>query len=313
MRSAEVLAQRTGMSAACRTLSVPRSTLYRTRRQVQGIETPAIETPVVEMPVVETPVVEMPVVETPVVETPVVEMPVVETPVVETEASEEPPSSPRALTAEERGAVRDMLNSERFQNSAPRQVYATLLDEGEYLCGWRTMYRILDEHAEVRERRNQLRHPIYVKPELLATGPNQLWSWDITKLRGPERWVYYYLYAMLDVFSRYAVGWMVAEQEAADLAKLLIGESCTKQAILPGQLVIHADRGSPMIAKSVALLMADLERALPNAARVAYTGTPSTRPSKPSATTSTSTPCASPSPTARHWRSSTRGAPITPR
>ena len=97
-----------------------------------------------------------------------------------------------------------MLNSERFWDSAPREVYATLLDEGEYLCHWRTMYRILDEHIEVQERRNQLQHPDYTKPELLATGPNQLWSWDITKLKGPAKWTYYYLYVILDVFSRYA-------------------------------------------------------------------------------------------------------------
>ncbi len=121
-----------------------------------------------------------------------------------------------------------VLNSERFQDQSPREVYATLLDEGVYLCHWRTMYRILDEHKEVRERRNQLRHPAYSKPELLATGPNQLWSWDITKLRGPVKLCYYYLYVMLDVFSRYIVGWMVAEQESAALAGELIS-GCMRQ------------------------------------------------------------------------------------
>ena len=105
------------------------------------------------------------------------------------------------------------LNSERFQDQSPRQVYAALLDEEEYLCHWRTMYRVLDEHKEVREQRDQLRHPAYIKPELLATGPNQLWSWDITKLRGPVTWTYYYLYVMLDVYSRYVVGWLLAERK----------------------------------------------------------------------------------------------------
>ena len=116
------------------------------------------------------------------------------------------------MSDDEKEQVRDVLNSERFQDQSPRQVYAALLDEEQYLCHWRTMYRILDEHQEVRERRNQLRHPDYVKPELLATGPNQLWSWDITKLRGPVTWTYYYLYAMLYVYSRYVVGWLLADR-----------------------------------------------------------------------------------------------------
>ena len=117
-----------------------------------------------------------------------------------------------------------MLDSQRFQDQSPREVYAALLDDGVYLCHWRTIYRVLDEYDEVRERRNQLRHPVYAKPELLATGPNQLWSWDITKLRGPVTWTYYYLYVMLDVFSRYVVGWMVAERESAELAQELTTE-----------------------------------------------------------------------------------------
>jgi putative transposase len=132
------------------------------------------------------------------------------------------------------------------------------MDEGQYLCSWRTMYRILDENREVRERRNQLRHPNYTKPELLATGPNQLWSWDITKLLGPTKWTYYYLYNILDVFSRYSVGWLIAERESASLAEELIAASCVRQGILPGELTIHADRGSSMTSKPVALLMADL-------------------------------------------------------
>jgi putative transposase len=164
----------------------------------------------------------------------------------------------RALSNAEKAAVRTVLNSERFQDQSPREVYATLLDDGVYLCHWRTMYRVLDEYDEVRERRNQLRHPVYAKPELLATGPNQLWSWDITKLRGPVTWTYYYLYVMLDVFSRYVVGWMVAERESAELAQELTIAACTKQQIEPGQLTIHADRGSAMIAKSMTMLMSDL-------------------------------------------------------
>lgn len=165
----------------------------------------------------------------------------------------------RALPEAEKTQLRAMLNSERFQDQAPREVYATLLDEGQYLGHWRTMYRILAENKAIRERRNQLRHPVYAKPELLATGPNQVWSWDITKLRGPVKWVYFYLYVMLDIFSRYVVGWLLAESESSALAEQLIAESCAKQNIAPGQLVIHADNGGPMIAKTVAQLMVDLE------------------------------------------------------
>jgi putative transposase len=168
------------------------------------------------------------------------------------------PAPPRVLTATERHAVLDVLHSERFCDLAPKAVFATLLDEGVYLCSWRTMYRVLATAAEVRERRDQLRHPAYAKPELLATGPNQVWSWDITKLRGPVKWSYYYLYVILDIFSRYVVGWMVAAQESATLAERLITATCEKQEIAAGQLTIHADRGSPMAAKSVALLLADL-------------------------------------------------------
>ncbi len=177
---------------------------------------------------------------------------------VEAEPTREPAQPPRTLSQAERDAVRQVLNSERFQDSAPREVYATLIDEGEYLCSYRTMYRILEENAEVRERRNQLRHPNYVKPELLATRPNQLWSWDITKLLGPATWTYYYLYDIMDVYSRYVVGWMIAERESASLAEALIAETCARQGILPGQLTIHADRGSSMTSKPVTLLMADL-------------------------------------------------------
>jgi putative transposase len=164
----------------------------------------------------------------------------------------------RTLAPAEQERVYQVLDSERFQDLAPREGYATLLDEGVYLCHWRTMYRILALHAEVRERRNQLRHPSYQKPELLATRPNELWSWDITKLRGPSKWTYFYLYVILDVFSRYVVGWMVALQEAAHLAQILFLETCRKQRILPGQLTLHADRGNPMNSKPLALLLADL-------------------------------------------------------
>ena len=165
---------------------------------------------------------------------------------------------PRALVSAERQAVLACLHEERFQNCAPAAVYATLLDEGRYHCSIRTMYRLLADEGEARERRDQLVHPAYSKPELLATGPNQLWSWDITKLLGPAKWTYFYLYVILDVFSRYVVGWMVANGESAELAKRLIADTCRKQQIEPGQLTIHADRGSSMTSKPVAFLMADL-------------------------------------------------------
>ena len=169
-----------------------------------------------------------------------------------------PKTSPRAFSQAEKIKVRQELNSARFQDRSPREVYATLMDEGRYLCSWRSMYRILAENDEVRERRNQLRHPNYIKPELLATGPNQLWSWDITKLLGPSKWTYYYLYVILDVFSRYVVGWMIAERESATLAEELIAETCARQGIQPDQLTLHADRGSSMTSKSVAFLLANL-------------------------------------------------------
>jgi len=168
------------------------------------------------------------------------------------------PKPERALKPQEKEQVRQVLHSEPFQDSAPREVYAALLDKGQYLCSWRTMYRILKERDLVCERRNQLRHPTYTKPELLASGPNQLWSWDLTKLRGPAKWTYYYLYTILDVFSRYVVGWLIAERESARLAEHLISETCAKQGIEPDQLTLHADRGSAMISKTVALLLADL-------------------------------------------------------
>ena len=168
------------------------------------------------------------------------------------------PSPPRTLSSEERQAVLATLHSDRFVDTAPATIYATLLDEGRYHCSIRTLYRILEERAEVKERRNQLRHPVYQKPELLATAPNQVWSWDISKLLGPVKWSYCYLYVILDIFSRYVVGWMVAPAESAVLAQRLITDTCEKQQIGTGQLILHADRGSSMTSKPVALLLADL-------------------------------------------------------
>ena len=167
------------------------------------------------------------------------------------------PRSARALRTAERERVLAHLHNPRFVDRAPREVYATLLDEGHYLCSPRTMYRLLAAAHEVRERRNQLRH-VAPRPELLATRPNAVWSWDITKLLGPAKWTYYYLYVILDIFSRYVVGWMLAHAESARLAERLIAGTCATQGIHPGQLTIHADRGSSMTSKPVALLLADL-------------------------------------------------------
>jgi len=165
---------------------------------------------------------------------------------------------PRALPPEERRLVLALLNDDRFAELPPAEVYATLLDEGKFVCSIRTMYRVLRESDQVKERRRQLQHPRYQAPELLATGPNQLWSWDITKLKGPVKWTCFYLYVILDVFSRYVVGWLAAVQDSATLAQRLIQQTCERQGIEQGQLTIHADRGPAMVAKSVALLLADL-------------------------------------------------------
>jgi putative transposase len=167
--------------------------------------------------------------------------------------------SPRALSGVEREAVLAELHCERFVDSAPAAVWATLLDEGRYLASERTMYRLLaGEHGEVRERRAQLRHPPYAAPELLAEQPNEVYSWDITKLKGPATWTYFYLYVILDVFSRYAVGWTVQHREDSLVAKDLIAQVCEQQHITPGQLTVHADRGSSMTSKPVAFLLSDL-------------------------------------------------------
>jgi putative transposase len=168
------------------------------------------------------------------------------------------PTPARALSPLERAGVLSVLHAERFQDRAPAAVQATLLDEGQYLCSTRTMYRILAGQGESRERRDQLVHPAYQRPELLATAPNQLWSWDITKLRGAAKWTYFYLYVILDVFSRYVAGWMIAPREGAELAKQFIAETIGKHQVPAGQLNIHADRGKVMTSKPVAFLMADL-------------------------------------------------------
>ncbi len=151
-----------------------------------------------------------------------------------------------------------MLYAERFADTAPAEVWATLLDEGTYLGSLSTFYRLLRAAGETRERRAQATHPAAVKPELMATGPDQVWSWDITKLHGPAKWTYYYLYVILDIYSRYAVGWMVATCESAALAEKLIAATCAKQGISRGQLTLHADRGSSMTSKPVTFLLADL-------------------------------------------------------
>ncbi len=164
----------------------------------------------------------------------------------------------RALDAAERAEVFGVLCSPRFADRAPAEVYATLLDEGVYLCSERTMYRILAENRAVRERRAQRGHPNHPKPEVVARAPNQAWSWDITRLLGPEKWRYFHLYVILDIFSRYVTGWMVAERETAGLAGHLIGETCLKHGVRPRVLTLHSDRGSPMTAKCTAQLLADL-------------------------------------------------------
>ena len=168
------------------------------------------------------------------------------------------PSPARALTPEQRGIVLDLLRQPRFVDQAPAEIYASLLDEGTYHCSIRTMYRVLASHGEIRERRRQLRHPAYQKPELLAEGPNQVWSWDITKLMGPAKWTYFYLYVIIDIFSRRVVGWCVADAESARLFKVLFEDAVARHSVTAGQLTLHADRGAPMKAKATALLPADL-------------------------------------------------------
>jgi putative transposase len=169
------------------------------------------------------------------------------------------PTPARALTPAERNEVRQLLNSERFVDQAPRQVYATLLDDEIYLCHWRTMYRILVTYQEVKERRNQRQHPPAAKPQLETTGPKQLWSWDITKLKGSAKWQHYHLYVILDVYSRFVVGWLLAEAESAELAEILITTTCRREGIQPEQLGLHSDRGPAMQSKTIAQLLIDLD------------------------------------------------------
>jgi putative transposase len=211
MKAVEELATGVGTAAACRSLGVPRATLYRRRR-----------------------------------------------PKPVAKAAAPRPKPPRTLSNEERQQVRDVLHSEPFVDKAPAEVYATLLDQRQYLCSIRTMYRILDEQQEVRERRDQLRHPTYHKPQLVATAPNQVWSWDITKLLGPAKWTYYHLYVILDIYSRYVVGWMLAHRESDDLAERLIRETVVKEGVVRDQLTIHSDRGPAMRSQTVAQLLATL-------------------------------------------------------
>jgi len=212
------LAPTVGIQAACDSLGVARATFYRQRPLFGPTPRPAADPP----------------------------------------PTAPRPQPPRALSQQERTRVLSVLHEERFQDAAPAAIHATLLDEGQYLCSTRTMYRLLDQFGESRQRRDQLVHPPYQKPELLATAPNQVWSWDITKLRGPVKWSYFYLYVILDIFSRYVTGWMVAERESAELAKRFLEESISKYDIPPGQLNVHADRGRVMRAKPVAFLLADL-------------------------------------------------------
>jgi putative transposase len=215
-----------GARAACAAVGLPRASYYRCRPTVQ--EQTAESSPSLTSPSVSAP------------------------------ARQRSQEQPRALTGQERAQVLEVLHSERFADAAPATVYATLLDEGTYLCSESTMYRLLRERGETGDRRRQATHPAKVKPELVAAAPNTVWSWDITKLHGPAKWTYYYLYVILDIFSRYPVGWMVASRESATLAERLIAESVRKQRVDRGQLTLHADRGSSMASKPVAFLLADL-------------------------------------------------------
>ncbi len=173
--------------------------------------------------------------------------------------SQQPRPTPRrALREVEREEAFAILDSPRFVDRAPAEIVATLLEEGRYICSERTMYRLLSSRQPVRERRDQLRHPNYTRPELVATAPGECWSWDITKLLGPQKWTYYYLYVLLDIYSRYVVGWMLAHRENSTLASNLIQESCLKEGVRPRVLTLHSDRGSPMTSKCTAQLLADL-------------------------------------------------------
>jgi putative transposase len=164
-----------------------------------------------------------------------------------------------AFSIAEQSRLLSVLDSERFADTAPAAVYATLLDEGHYHGSVRTMYRLLASHGQVGDRRRQRRHPVYAKPELLAVRPNEVWSWDISKLKGPAKWTCFHLYVVIDIFSRYVVGWMIAQRESAELAEQFIADTIGKQDIVPGTLTLHADRGTSMRSKSVAQLLVDLD------------------------------------------------------
>lgn len=234
------LAPALGVAEACRLLGVPRSSYYRRQCQEEAAATSSrVEQAAVVVPAAGEP--------------------------AEVRSTPPRPRSPRALSREERAQVKAVLNSERFAACAPREVYATLLDEGTYLCSWPTMDRILREADEVRRRRDQVRQGSYSRPELLATRPRELWSWDITKLKGPATCIYYDLYVILDVYSREVGGWMIAERATAELAEALIAETCAQEHIAPGDLTLHAERGSAMTSKCVAQLLADLGVVKPHA------------------------------------------------
>jgi putative transposase len=234
------LATQLGVTDACRVLGVPRSSYYRWQRRQTPAPPPRDADPDQRD------------------RDPVGALPDAPDDQGAPATAAVPPAPLRALSATERAQVRAVLNSERFADCAPREVYATLLDEGTYLCSWSTMYRILRATGESQRRRDRPRRGAYAKPELLATGPRQLWSWDITKLKGPAPWTYFSLYVIIDVYSRYVVGWMIADRESAELAEVLIAETCAREGIAPGQLTLHADRGSAMTSKSVAQLLSDL-------------------------------------------------------
>ena len=168
------------------------------------------------------------------------------------------PRPARALSDDERAKVLATLDSDAFMDKAPAQVFAKLLEDGEYLCSVRTMYRVLAANDQVRERRAQRQQPTYTKPQLVATAPNQVWTGDITKLPGPTKGTYFALYVILDLYSRYIVGWQVALRESAAVYQDLVKACCKDQGVVPEQLTIHSDRGSPMTAKSTALLYVDL-------------------------------------------------------
>lgn len=166
-------------------------------------------------------------------------------------AEKAPHGRPRSLTPAEESQVIALLHSQRFMDCAPREVYATLLEEGTYLCSWRTMYRLLARNDEVRERRKVHRHPTYVKPELAAVAPNQVWTWDITYLKAEVRGQFYYLYVAIDLYSRYVTDWLLDTKECASLARRLFERICARENVSPGTLTLHADRGGPMKSKTL--------------------------------------------------------------